>query len=148
MQVVICKRRETLIEQILLIVGAVIFGTLGAIHMVYTFFTNKFDAFDNKVTKAMKNTSPVLTKETAMWDAWVGFNASHSLGAMLLTAFYVPLAISNMEVIRETQWFSILPVIIGFSYLVLAKKYWFKIPFIGILVSTICFIGAALLVNI
>jgi hypothetical protein len=137
-----------LIEQILLIVGAVIFGALGTIHLVYTFFSNKFNAFDENVTKAMKSTSPVLTKETTMWDAWVGFNASHSLGAMLLTAFYVPLAINNMEVIRETPWFSILPVVIGLSYLALAKKYWFKIPFIGILISTVCFIGAALLINI
>ena len=57
-----------------------------------------------------------------MWNAWVGFNASHSLGAMLVTAFYVPLALTNMEIIRETEWFSILPVVIGLLYLVLAKK--------------------------
>lgn len=137
-----------MIEQILLIVGAAIFGVLGTVHLIYTFFSNKFNAFDENVTKAMKSTSPVLTKETTMWDAWVGFNASHSLGAMFLAAFYVPLAINNMEVIRETQWFSILPVVIGLSYLALAKKYWFKIPFIGILISTVCFIGAALLINI
>ena len=95
----------------------------------------------------MKDTSPVLTKETTMWDAWVGFNASHSFGAMLVTAFYVPLTLTNMEVIRENSWFSILPVVIGLSYLALAKKYWFKIPFIGILISTVCFIGAAVLIN-
>ena len=82
-----------------------------------------------------------------MWDAWVGFNASHSLGAILVTAFYVPLALTNMQVIRETAWFSILPVIIGLSYLALAKRYWFKIPFIGILMSTSCFVGAAVLIN-
>lgn len=135
------------IEQILLIVGAAIFGALGTIHLVYTFFSNKFNAFDQTVTQAMKDTSPVLTKETTMWDAWVGFNASHSFGAMLVTAFYVPLTLTNMEVIRENSWFSILPVVIGLSYLALAKKYWFKIPFIGILISTVCFIGAAVLIN-
>ena len=136
-----------MIEQILLIAGATIFGTLGAIHLVCTFFSNRFNAFDRTVTQAMKDTSPVLTKETTMWNAWVGFNASHSLGAMLVTAFYVPLALTNMEIIRETEWFSILPVVIGLLYLVLAKIYWFKIPFIGILMSTACFIGAAILIN-
>ena len=83
-----------------------------------------------------------------MWDAWVGFNASHSLGAMLVAAFYIPLALFNMDVIRETTWFSFLPVIIGLSYLALAKRYWFKIPFIGILISTACFIGAAVIQNV
>ena len=136
-----------MIEQILLIVGASIFGVLGTIHLAYTFYSNKFNAFDPAVTKAMKDTSPILTKETTMWDAWVGFNASHSLGAMLVAAFYVPLALFNMDVIRETAWFSFLPVIIGLSYLTLAKRYWFKIPFFGILISTACFIGAAVILN-
>ena len=136
-----------LIEQLLLVVGAIIFGVLGTIHLVYTFFTNKFDAFDENVTKAMKRTSPVLTKETTMWDAWIGFNASHSFGAMLVAAFYIPLVLTNMQVIRETAWFSILPIVVGVSYLALAKRYWFKIPYIGILVSTACFVGAAVLIN-
>ena len=136
-----------MIEQVLLIVGATIFGILGSIHLLYTFFTNKFDAFDPTATKAMRATSPILTKETTMWDAWIGFNASHSLGAMLVAAFYVPLALINMEIIRESVWFSILPVAIGLSYLALAKRYWFKIPFIGILISTICFVGAAISIN-
>ncbi len=136
-----------MIEQILLIVGASIFGMLGTIHLAYTFYSNKFNAFDPTFTKAMKGTSPILTKETTMWDAWVGFNASHSLGAMLVAAFYVPLALFNMDVIRETAWFSFLPVIIGLSYLALAKRYWFKIPFIGILISTVSFLGAVVLIN-
>ena len=136
-----------MIEQILLIFGATIFGVLGTIHLVYTFFSNKFNAFDKDVTKAMKETSPILTKETTMWKAWVGFNASHSLGAMLVTAFYVPLAITKMDVIRDNLWFSILPIFVGLLYLALANKYWFKIPFIGILLATACFIGAAILIN-
>ncbi len=136
-----------MIEQILLIIGAAIFGILGTAHLLFTFFTNKFNAFDKSVTEAMKSTSPVLTKETTMWHAWIGFNASHSLGAMLVAAFYIPLVVTNMAFIRESMWFSILPVFIGVAYLLLAKKYWFKIPFIGIFISTICFTGAAILIN-
>ena len=136
-----------LIEQGLIIVGASIFGILGAIHLAYTFFTNKFEAFDASVTEAMKATSPVLTKETSIWNAWVGFNASHSLGAILVAAIYVPLAALHMELLRGSLWFSVLPVLIGASYLVLAKKYWFKIPFFGVLLSLICFAGAAVLIN-
>jgi len=136
-----------MIEQILLIFGASIFGLLGTIHLVYTFFSNKFNAFDKDVTNAMKETSPVLTSETTMWKAWIGFNASHSLGAILIAVFYVPLVISHMEIIRANLWFSVLPVFIGLSYLALARKYWFKIPFLGILISTVCFIGSMILIN-
>ena len=133
--------------QILLIIGASIFGILGAIHLFYTFFTNKFDAHDSSVTEAMKSSSPVLTKETTVWKAWIGFNASHSLGAMLVAAVYIPLTTSHFQIIQQSLWFSILPVILGLSYLVLARKYWFRIPFFGVLISTLCFVVAAVLIN-
>jgi len=132
-----------MIEQILIVVGATIFGVLGAIHLLYTFFTNKFEAYDPRVTEAMKGTSPVLTRETTVWRAWIGFNASHSLGAMLITAFYLPLAIWHFDLIADSRWFSLLPVVVGLSYLALARKYWFRIPFVGILLATLCFVGAA-----
>ena len=134
-------------EKALLILGASIFGVLGTIHLLYTYFTNKFDAADSSVTEAMKGTSPILTKETTVWKAWVGFNASHSLGAMLFAGIYIPLTVSYFEIIQQSVWFSLLPVIVGLSYLVLAKKYWFKTPFIGLLIATVCFIGAAVSLN-
>ena len=133
--------------QILLIIGASIFGILGTVHLLYTFFTNKFEAHDSSVTEAMKRTSPILTKETSIWKAWVGFNASHSLGAMLVAAVYIPLTTTYFNIIQQSVWFSLLPVIVGLSYLVLAKKYWFRIPFIGVLISTVCFVGAAVSIN-
>ena len=134
--------------QILLIVGSSIFGILGTVHLLYTFFTNKFEAYDPEVTKAMKGTSPVLTKETTIWNAWIGFNASHSLGAILVAAFYIPLTVNYFNIIQQSAWFTFLPVVIGISYLILANKYWFKIPFIGILISTVCFITACVLITI
>jgi hypothetical protein len=133
--------------QVLLIIGASIFGILGTVHLLYTFFTNKFEAHDSSVTEAMKGTSPILTKETSVWKAWVGFNASHSLGAMLVAAVYIPLTTTYFNIIQQSVWFSLLPVIVGLSYLVLAKKYWFRIPFIGVLISTVCFVGAAVSIN-
>ena len=130
------------------IFGSSIFGILGTLHLLYTFFTNKFDAIDQSVKDAMKSTSPVLTRETTMWNAWVGFNASHSLGAMLIAGVYIPLALFHFEVIQSSIWFSYLPVVVGLSYLVLAKKYWFRIPFTGILIATLCFCGGVISLNI
>ncbi|MFA6979671.1 MAG: hypothetical protein WC209_10140 [Ignavibacteriaceae bacterium] len=134
-------------EKILIIIGAAIFGYLGIAHLFFTFFTNKFEARDSSVTNAMKGTSPILTNETSVWNAWIGFNASHSIGALLVAGFYIPLAIWYFDVIQTSVWFSLLPVLIGLIYLTLAKKYWFKIPVIAILISTICFITAAILIH-
>ena len=135
-----------MLEQILIIIGAAIFGLLGVVHLLYTFFTPKFNAHNPDVTEAMKNTSPVLTKETTLWDAWIGFNASHSFGAIMVAAFFIPLAVFNFDVISQSLWFSTLPVMIACSYLILAKKYWFKIPFYGIMLSSICFIIASIII--
>jgi len=135
-------------EQILLIIGAAIFGILGALHLYYTFFTNMFMTRDRKVAEAMKVTSPLLTNRTTMWDTWIGFNGSHSLGAIFIAIFYILLATTHMEVIRETKSFILLAVLIGASYLYLAIKYWFRIPLIGILIATICFVISAILMYI
>ena len=135
-------------DQILLIAGVSIFGALGAIHLIYTFFSEKFSPYDPAVATAMKGTSPRLTKETTMWRAWIGFNASHSLGAMLLAAVYIPLATFHFNVIQNSFWFSLLPIVVGIAYLFLAKMYWFKIPLVGILISLMCFTGSALLINL
>ena len=135
-----------MLEQILLIIGAAIFGILGVLHLYYTFFTNMFMTRDRKVAEAMKATSPLLTNRTTMWDTWIGFNGSHSLGAIFIAIFYILLATTHMEVIRETKSFVLLAVLIGASYLYLAIKYWFRIPLIGILIATICFVISAILI--
>jgi hypothetical protein len=130
------------VEQLLIIIGASIFGLLGLAHLLFTFFTNKFNAFNPDVTESMKGTSPVLTKETTMWDAWVGFNASHSLGAIFIAAVYIPLAAFNMDVISHSFYYSLLLVTISFAYLSLAYRYWFKVPLLGIGIATACFLGS------
>jgi len=132
---------------VLFIVGASIFGALGLVHLAYTFFTDKFNPHNPDVAEAMKSTSPTLTKETTVWRAWVGFNASHSLGVILFSALYIPLAFSHINIIEDNNWFAALPSITGFLYLFLAKKYWFKVPFLGILMATICFVIAFVEIN-
>ncbi|MCF2910069.1 hypothetical protein L1285_17280 [Pseudoalteromonas sp. DL2-H2.2] len=130
-------------EKILFITGASIFGLLGLLHLIYTFFSKKFDPYNLAVKEAMLNTSPRITKQTNMWQAWVGFNASHSLGAIFFAAFFIPLCINHFDVVAGSLWFSILPSVVGVSYLLLAKKDWFKVPFTGILVSSACLIRVA-----
>lgn len=132
-------------QQTLLIIGAAILGGLGLAHLIFTFSGNKFEAKDHAVTKAMKSSSPKISRDTTMWKAWIGFNASHSLGAILVAAFYIPLAVNHLSIIQQSLWFTILPILVSLSYLLLAKQYWFNLPLFGISISSLCFISAALL---
>ena len=74
-----------------------------------------------------------------MWKAWIGFNASHSLGAMLFAAFYGYLAIFELDFLLSTPYLVALSLITLGFYLVLARSFWFKVPFMGIAFSTMMF---------
>jgi hypothetical protein len=128
---------------VLIVFGAALLGLLGAVHLFYTFFTNKFDARDPAVSAAMKATSPVLTRRTTLWSAWIGFNASHGLGVVLFAATYLVLAIGHMPVLRESATLAWLPVAGSAAYLALAKRYWFRTPLVGVAIGTACFLIAA-----
>ncbi len=56
----------------------------------------------------------------------------------------MPLCIFHFE---GTHWFNWLPVAFSLCYLFLAKFYWLRIPFIGILIASICFVIAALMLT-
>ena len=40
-----------------------------------------------KPFSAMRNAVVLLSSRTGVWRAWIGFNLSHSLGAILVGAF-------------------------------------------------------------
>ncbi len=132
-----------MIEQGLILLGAGIYGVLATTHLIYTFFSNKFDARDPRVTEAMKGSSPVLTRRLNLWSAWVGFNGSHSLGGMLFSAVYLLLGIGHMDLLRSSPSFLILAIVTSLAYLALGLRYWFRTPILGIAIATVCFLTAA-----
>lgn len=107
-------------EKILWLSGSAIFLVLGSIHLYYTFFTGKFRSRNRAVVTEMKNTSPVLTADTTMWNAWIGFNASHSAGAIFIGLINIILTIQNFSVIRNSILILLLNVVTAGFYLWLA----------------------------
>jgi hypothetical protein len=71
-----------MLAQALLATSAAIILTLGVVHLLYTFRTSKFHPRDPELEARLKAVSPVISRETTMWKAWVGFNASHGFGAV------------------------------------------------------------------
>jgi hypothetical protein len=134
-----------MIAKYLWIAGSLPFIILGSIHLLYTFFTKKFFSRDEIVNKWMETSSPVLTKQTSMWKAWIGFNASHSTGAIYIGLFNLFMAVQYWEVVKDPVFLSLNSLTVLF-YLWLAKKFWFSTPFAGILISSGCFISSTLLI--
>ncbi len=125
--------------QALIIAGSIVLGILGFAHYVYVLLTNKFHAYNDAVTQSMHQTSPVLTKDTTMWQAWIGFNYSHSFGVLWIPFIYIPLAINHFHVLQNSLWLTLLLPVMALIYTILAKRYWFSIPLIGSMASFICY---------
>src|SRR5450755_1764351 len=75
-----------------MVLSASIVLTLGVVHLVYTFWGPKLTPRDPALQISMSQISPVITRETTMWRAWVGFNASHSMGLILYGTYFVRLS--------------------------------------------------------
>lgn len=116
--------------------AGLIFLSLGAMHLYLTFFSRKLAPFDAALEEGMKQTHPRLTRATTVWKAWVGFNASHSTGAIFFGFFLLYAGISESDIIRSLLVQFVVSVNSIF-YLWLGRKYWFRVPFHGILLATL-----------
>lgn len=131
-----------MIEEYLWLLGSIIFIILGSIHLAYTFFTNKFSSKNGQLMKEMKASYPILTKETTMWKAWIGFNASHSIGMLFIGLINFYIAIRYYDTLHADHFFYVMNIIVVAFFVWLGKNYWFKLPFIGVLTTLICYLIA------
>ena len=115
---------------------------LGLAHLVYTFRGSKLHPRDPDLQERMKGVSPVITRETTMWKAWIGFNASHSFGALLFGAVYGYLAIVHSTLLFQSPLLLLMGLALLGGYVFLGKVYWFSVPFRGIVVSTLFYLAA------
>jgi len=120
---------------LLIAASAAVLGTLGCIHLLYTYHGNKLDPRDPAVRDAMDRTNPVLTRQTTVWRATKGFNASHSLGIIVFALVYGYLALWRSDVLRGSLFLLTLGMAVLLAYLALARRYFFSIPFRGVAVA-------------
>jgi hypothetical protein len=92
----------------------------------------------------MENAQLVLTKETTVWQAWIGFNASHSLGMMLFGAIYGYLALAQSRLLFRSGFLLLTGFMMLTAYAYLGKRYWFNKPFRGILLAGILYVAGML----
>jgi len=127
-----------------LILGGTVFGVLGGLHAIYTLLDlrkpRRLVPVDPAVAHAMANSAVRLSGGAMdMWRAWIGFNFTHSLGVLLLAALaiWAGARINRLPV-------GIIPALtlIGCIYLVVAMRYFYRSPAIGVAIGTGCFAAA------
>ena len=135
-------RQMNAFAPMLVAASATIILALGILHLLYTFRGPKLLPRDPDLQTRMSEVSPVITRETTMWECWVGFNASHSLGAILFGAVYGYLALWHGTLFFQSYFLQWLGLLTLAGYVFLAKRYWFSIPFRGIVLATALYVLA------
>lgn len=127
----------------MLIVGGVTFVGMGLVHGLFSivdaYRPTQFTPVDDSVRLAMKSTTVRFLRVRAnVWDAWLGFNISHSLGMFLFGCAAVCLGL-NFERLELSKTALAIPVAIGLIYLLLSLRFWFWAPAVASTIATVCF---------
>ena len=130
----------------LLYLGGGMFILLGSLHALYTFLDirrpRRLVPQDAALALEMTKSHVRLARGgTTMWRAWVGFNFSHSLGAIIFGVLccFTGTVIGTMAL---PAWVLFIFVVIGWIYLGLSVLYWFRIPTAGIALGVACLSAA------
>lgn len=128
-----------MVAKIFMAISATIILALGTVHLIYTFWGTKLTPRDPALQMSMEQISPVITKETTMWRTWIGFNASHSMGAILFGLIYGFLALQHGSLLFNSPFLLIVGLLMLGGFFALGKLYWFSVPFRGISLALICY---------
>jgi len=131
-----------LVARILMVLSASMMFALGVAHLVYTFWGPKLTPRDPALQISMSQISPVISKQTTMWRAWVGFNVSHSMGAILFGLVFGFLALAHGQLLFRSPFLLVVGLAMLGGYAVLGKIYWFSAPFTGICISLACYVAS------
>lgn len=131
-----------MVARVLMVLSAGIILALGVIHLIYTFWGTKLTPRDATLRISMGEGSPVISRQTTMWRAWIGFNASHSMGAILFGLIYGFLAIVHAQVLFQSLFLLTVGLAMLGGLLVLGKVYWFNVPFTGIGIALACYVAS------
>jgi hypothetical protein len=124
--------------------AAAIIFVLGMLHFVFTFAGARLHPRDVRLQRRMQQVAPVISGDTSMWRAWIGFNASHSLCALLFGLLYGYLALVRPALLFADPFLLALAAGLLATLLWLAWRYWFRVPFLGIALAFGCCVASIL----
>jgi hypothetical protein len=137
------------VAQSLVAIGAAIFIAMGTLHGVLALRDvskpNAFTPIDPSVREAMKGAKLAFNPRANVWQAWLGFNLSHSLGLVVFGGGVFTLGWRHFEVFAGSLVVQALTVLVAASYFVLSARFWFWGPAVGSGAAVLCFLVSAFL---
>jgi hypothetical protein len=125
-----------------MVLSASIIFTLGVVHLAYTFWGAKLTPRDPALEISMSQIAPVITKETTMLRAWVGFNASHSMGLILFGLVFGYLALVHGQLLFQSPFLLLVGLAMLGGFVVLCKVYFSRAPLTGVCISLACYLAS------
>lgn len=136
-----------MLTQYLYIAGCIPFLLLGLLHTAYTvadiYNPKRLIPYKSGVMGLMKESTLALTKETDMWRAWVGFNISHGVGLLFFAISLLYFAVLHIAFLQDSVFLLTVAPLVALVYLLLSRKYWFRIPAAGSALGTLCFLAGS-----
>jgi hypothetical protein len=120
--------------------AAAIALVLGLLHLFYTYNGTKLHPRDEALKARMQEVAPGITRETTMWRTWIGFNASHSFGAIFFGLVYAYLPLAQPRMLFESPFLLAVGLALLAGYVVLGRLYWFSTPFRGVVAATVLYV--------
>jgi hypothetical protein len=127
------------------IAGAIAPMLAGGLHVIGTLVDTirptYFAPKDGSLTPAMEGTRMRFGGSAApsMWNAWLGFNISHGLGAFTFGLLCLLIATYDFSLVERIDALQPLTIAVPATYLVLSLRFWFYGPAVITGISTACF---------
>lgn len=129
-----------------LFAGGLTFLTLGGLHAALTLRDVKrpraFIPADDALREAMQDASLRLHSDVKLWDAWMGFNLSHSFGLLIFGCATILLATSLHAAYQVSSLLQLALIAIACAYFAMALRFWFWIPAAGTAFGTALLLAA------
>nr|WP_294950402.1 hypothetical protein [uncultured Mucilaginibacter sp.] len=124
--------------------GSVIIALMGVAHLYGTLSSDKLAPNNPKLVADMK-TASVLTEKLKLFPAWIGFNATHAVGAAFIGISNWYLAAAWFQILQTDRFLPLLTIAAMGLYVWVAKKYWITIIFVPIFIAWLCFAASFIL---
>lgn len=133
------------IERILVGISSAVILFLGSAHILFTFKGNRLDPREPGLKQSMMNSTLIISNETTMWKTWIGFNGTHGAGAVLFGLLYGYFAFMQSVLLFNSPFLLGTGMLLLSFYLFIGRKYFFSVPYRGIVVSFVSFLGAIII---
>jgi hypothetical protein len=134
------------LHSLFLLLSAIIIFALGALHLLLTFRGSQFHPRDRELELRMKAIPPLISTDTTMWKAAIGFHASHSIGAMLFSVVYGYLALEPTQLLFHSPFLLGAGLVYLALLVLLCRLYWLRLPFTAMLIASSLY-AAAIITN-